>query len=271
MRTEKKMKKAAILVTISIGLMQSVLAAPLEWWDMNDPAGTSLLGLNNTGTIDSIWNFNHTGAATDGNGLFVVAGNVGNITRKLPKKGSATAEITGVNDIYAAPVTTGAYSLTVDFASWTFDSASEGDLWKLKVTDSSGIEIAGIELGIVSGAGRIRMWTQGVSNQYYRSFAFNTTEAAGALAEVRFDLDNDTVSYYIDGNQEYLFSDFAGANIGGMIYNTAGDGTADWATAASNIKINAMGIDVIPEPATIGMLGVGAAVILYFRRKKLVR
>lgn len=261
------MKKILVAILLT-GLALGASAAPIEWWDMNDTAGTSLLGLNNTGTIDSTWNFNHTGAATDGNGLFVIAGNVGNTTRKLPKKGSATAEITGVNDIYASPLTTGAYSMTVDFASWNFDAASEGDLWKLKVTDSSGTDIAGIELGIVSGAGRIRMWTQGAENQYYRSFDFNATEAAGALAEIRFDLDNDTVAYYIDGTQEYLFTDFAGANIGGMAYTTSGDGTADWATAASNVKIDAMGIDVIPEPATIGMLGLGALATLLIRRLK---
>lgn len=248
------MKRIIKIIAVAAGLVHGVQAASIEWWNMNDAAGTSLLGLTNSGTLGSVWNFNHTGAATDGNGLFVVSGSVSNTTRKLPRKGSATAESGGTLDIYAAPLTTGAYSLIVDFASWTFDPASTGDLWKLKATDSSGVDIAGIELGLVAGAGRIRMWTKGSTNTYYRSFNYNSTEAAGPRAEVRFDFDKNTVSYHIDGEQKYSFTDFAGTNLGSLIYTTSGDGTNDWSTAASNIKIDAMGIDVISSPAKIGLL-----------------
>ena len=261
------MKKVLIMMAVAAGLVLGASAAPIEWWNMNDSSGTDLNDLSNSGSIDSIWNFNTPGMTTDGNGMFVIAGDGETTTRKLPKKGSANA-IDADNDIYATPITSGAYSLTVDFDSWIFDSGSEGDLWKLKAVDSSGVDIAGIELGIVSGAGRIRLWTTADGGSYYRSFAFNATEAAGALAEVRFDLDNDTVAYYIDGNEEYSWDDFNGANIGGMALTTSGDGIADWSTAASSISIDEMGLNVIPEPATLGMMAIGGLFALMARRFK---
>ncbi|MBI9019755.1 MAG: PEP-CTERM sorting domain-containing protein [Verrucomicrobia bacterium] len=262
------MRKIIAVTMIAMGMALGASAAPIEWWDMNDTAGTDLNDLANSGSINSIWNFNTVGAVTDGSGNFVIDGDSGVTTRKLPKKGSATADAGGLLDIYAAPLTTGAYSLTVDFASWNFDAASEGDLWKLKTTDSAGTDIAGIELGIIGGAGRIRLWSNTSGGAAYRSFAYNPTEAAGALVEVRFDFDNNTVDYVVDGNVEYSFTDFIGSNIGGMAYTTSGDTTADWATAASSVSIDAMGIDVIPEPATVGMLGLGALVTMFVRRFK---
>jgi hypothetical protein len=249
----KHIKTTAVLLMICAA---GAFSAPLEWWEMSDAAGTDLNDLSNSGTLGSSWNFNTAGHETDGNGLFVVTGDSGTFTRKLPND---------ADNKYDTPFTSGAYSLDVNFAAWAFDAASEGDLWKLKAQDSSGADIAGIELGVNSGAGRIRMWTLadgGVT--YYRAFTFNLAEAGGATASVEFDFDNNTVAYYLDGSQENLFTDFAGTELAGMVYTTSGT----WGTAASALSIDSMGLDVIPEPATIGMLGVGGLVTLLVRRLK---
>lgn len=259
--------KQFIISTAALFCSLAAFSAPIEWWSMNDVAGTDLNDLSNSGTLGSEWNFNTAGHETDGSGLFVVSGDaaVGTTTRKLPKKGTANAELEA--DVYASPITAGAYSLVVDFDSWSFDAASEGDAWKVKAQDSSGVDIAGIEMGVNAGQGRMRMWTMGASNSYFRTFNFNLVEAAGATAEVRFDFDNDTVAYYVDGAEEYSFSDFSGTEFAGMVYTTSGDGTADWATPASSLSIDAMGVDVIPEPAVLGLISV-AGLMLFLSRKR---
>lgn len=230
----------AMIVTAMTAI--NAFSLPLEWWEMNDPAGTDLNDLSNSGTLGSVWNFNTVGAVTDGNGLFVISGDCGTTTRKMPKKGTANAEADA--EAYASPLTTGAYSLTVDFAAWSLDAASVGDTWKIKAQDLSGTDIAGIEFGMDSTTtARIRMWTQGVGNQYYRSYSFGISSTSGALCQVQFDFDNDTVSYLIDGQEQFSASDFAGSELATLVYVTAGDGAADWATAASSLSIEAIGLD----------------------------
>lgn len=250
---------SAVFLTLVCG------ATPLEWWDMNDASGTILKNLANSGTYGSPFAGGLAAlGTTDGSGHFVVAGNGGKTTQKAPKAGSTYAD--SVNPVYASPLTTGSYSLDVNFASWNWNTASEGDLWKFKAQDSSGVDIAGIELGIVGGAGRIRMWTMGASNTYYRSYAVDLVSTTGAAAQVFFDFDANTVSYVLNGVTQFSAADFVGSNLGLMVYTTAGDGVNDWVTAASNIKIDSMGINVIPEPATVGMLGLGALVAMLVRR-----
>ncbi|QHI69084.1 hypothetical protein [Tichowtungia aerotolerans] len=238
------------LVTMIVAMMAtlSTFALPLEWWDMSDTAGTDLNDLSNSGTLASVWNFNTVGAVTDGNGLFVISGDSGTTTRKMPKKGTANAEAGA--DVYASPITVGAYSLTVDFAAWSLDASSLGDVWKLKAQDSSGTDIAGIEFGMDSTTtARLRMWNLESDGAAYRSYSFDVTSASGTVAEVQFDFDNGTVAYVVDDVEQYSAVDFIGTELAGLIYTTSGDGTADWATAASSISIDAMGLDVLSGPA----------------------
>lgn len=238
------MKRCIQMIIVAVMAGFSASALPLEWWEMNDAAGTDLNDLSNSGTLGSVWNFNTAGHETDGNGLFVIAGDagVGSTTRKLPKKGTANADAS--NDLYASPITNGAYSLTVDFAAWSLDAGSLGDLWKLKAQNSAGVDIAGIEFGMdTTNSVRIRMWNLESDGSAYRSYSFNVSSPSGAVAEVHFDFDNDTVSYVLDGVEEYSDTDFIGTELAGIIYTTSGDGTADWSTAASSFSIDAMGLD----------------------------
>ena len=258
----KTLKIAMMVLTIGAA---AVFAAPLEWFDMNDSAGTDLNDLSNSGTLGSVWNFNTPGMLTDGSGNFIIAGDGGTTTRKLPKKATANAHAT--LDQYASPLTTGAYSLDLNVTSWSWDAASEGDLWKLKAQNLAGVDVAGIEVGLVGGNARVRMWSLGESNAYYRTFNYTgLTDSSGHSYSVEIDFDNDTIDYVVDGTTEYSFTDFAGTELAGLVLSLNGDGTADWATAASSISIDSMGVDVIPEPATVGMIGLGGAIALVIRR-----
>lgn len=235
--------------TVVIPAPVVIPTAALEWWNMNDTVGTALKDLINSGSYGSPWSGGTSSlGVTDGSGIFVVGGASGKTTQKAPKAGTAYADAT-LNQ-YAVPLTNGAYSLVVNFDSWQWDAASEGDLWKLKAQSVNGTDIAGVELGIVAGQGRIRMWTQGLSNTYYRAYTVPAVSMAGATAQVIFDFDADTVSYVLNGVEQFSATDFVGENLGLLVYTTAGDGVNDWVTSASHIKINSMGLDTVTATQT---------------------
>ena len=186
------MKKTTMIVAVMTGLARSVSDGQLEYWEMNDAAGADLNDLANSGSLNSLWNFNTAGIVTDGSGNFVASGDAGTYTRKLPKKGSANAEGTGEFDTYAAPLlgSAGVYSLELNFSAWNFDAASLGDKIQLKVQDSAQNDLANIFVEMDSATTtRIKM----VVGDKSRVWAYTLTESAAQGARVDFYLVNGTV------------------------------------------------------------------------------
>lgn len=198
-----------------------------EGWEFDDTLGTDLNDLLNSGSWGSLWKFN-TNAATDGSGNFVVPGDAGTTTRRLPESGTANA-LAG-DDFYAIPVTTGKYRWEVKFSSWAFDSASNGDSLQLQVDDASSNTIARIDLRVLSAGTDIRF--SGFDGNF-RSAVYTYVESSPITAAIEFDFDKDTIDYLVNDSVVYSFV-FNGANIGRLSYFQSGA----WTTAASSLSVD---------------------------------
>jgi len=229
------MRKWIVVLMVS-AITLGVSATQLEYWEMNDPAGTALNALLNTGSLGSGWNWGGAGMATDGNGLFVLAGDGGTTTRKLPKKGTANAQETV--DAYATPLGgTETYSLELNFASWDMAAATVGDEINLKVFSPDGTMLAAIFFQKDTESSlRLRMAS---ANSNYRNFVFGLTETNAHSARINFNLSSGTAEYFIDGESQNTFS---GLTFAGDIANLALVKNGTWTTAASSVSIESMGL-----------------------------
>lgn len=202
--------------------------------------GDQLQEIENSGSLGSTWNFNSAGGdAADGFGKWLIPGDSGTTSPKLPDPG------------YTVPETTGRYRLEADFASWDFDAASIGDKWNLRLIETGGGTIAQIVCEVDSASSvRLRFSGDFVSGGSFRDYAFSLVEVAGASAAIEFDFDNDTAYYIVDGVIQEVFTDFAGLDISQMFYVKNGDGTADWVTADSSLTLDSFGYRSVDAPVS---------------------
>ncbi len=252
--------KKILIAAIMAGLALGASAVPVEYWQFDDANGAALNAVANSGSLNSVWNFGGSGMATDGSGNFVLAGDGGTTTRKLPKQGTANAN--AGTDTYATPLAgSDTYTLEVNWSAWDYTSATIGDAMNFKALDSTGVLVASISVEKDSATTtRVRMAS---ANANYRNFAYSLTDSSAVSAKIEFNLAGGTSEYFIDGSSTHSFSSqtFAG-NIGGLIFTKSGT----WSTAGSSASIDSMGLSMVPEPATLGMLGLGALATLLIRR-----
>ncbi len=245
------MKKTTMMVAVVAGLAMSASAGMLECWEMNDASGTALNAITNTGSIGSSWNYG--GYTTDGAGNLAVPGDSGLNTRKAPPSFYATA-LAGSDT----------YSFFVDFGAWNMDAASQGDSLNCKLLNSAGTMIANIIFEVDSASTvRLRMAS---NNANYRNYAYTLTEAAGISARIDFNFGNDTAEYFIDDVSKNSFVNFTATNIGQVLMGKNGA----WTTAASSLDIDEIGLSVIPEPATLGMVAAVGGAIMFIRRRLMI-
>lgn len=233
----------------------------LEFWEFNDPAGTDLNELANSGSLGSSWNFN-TPADLTSNGQFVLGGDSGTTTRKLPDGLNED----GTTNLYASPLTSGTYTLTVNFASWNMDSASVGDLWKLGINAADGSTTLAQVIFEVDSASttRLRLAAPTDAGGNYRNFSYGLTQASPVSVSIEFDFDSDTVRYLVDGSETHSFTGFTATEIGQMTYVKSGA----WGTAASSVTIDSMGLTTVPEPTTVALIcGLAGLVFVSVRRR----
>ncbi|MDF7824059.1 hypothetical protein P4B35_08550 [Pontiellaceae bacterium B12227] len=256
------MKKTVMVVAMMAGLALSASAGLLEYWEFNEAAGVDLndAPLVNSGSLGSLWNFGGAGMATDGAGSLVLAGDGGTTTRKVPKKGTVNANT--ATDDYATPLAgSDTYTIEMNLSAFDLTAASIGDAVNFKALDSAGVLVALINVEKDSATtSRIRF---AAANSNYRNYAYTLSEGAHT-AKVEFNLSLGTAEYFIDGESKTSFADqtYAG-NIGGLVLVKAGS----WTTAASSIGIDSMGLSVIPEPATLGLIVSFGGGILLIRRR----
>jgi hypothetical protein len=242
--------KAIRPVLLMILAAGTAFSEPVEFWEMNDRAGTELQNLVNSGSQKSAWNFESIGAA-DGQGNFIVRGDGGSYTRKLPTKGSANAH--AMEDRYATPITAGSYRLEIDFSAWNIaaSSAAAQDALSFGVNDAAGNRIARIAL---RSAGDIQF--SGFDGGY-RTVSVNAVESGTNAYAIEFDFDTDTIEYFANGSSIYS-GVMSGSDIGTFIFTKNGE----WNTADTWFKIDSMGLRVIQksvsetdfEPETIGII-----------------
>lgn len=254
------MKKTTMIVAMMAGLALSASAGLLEYFEMDDTAGTAMNALSNTGSLGSQWNFGGAGMATDGSGSFVLAGDGGSTTRKLPKKGTLNANAAA--DTYATPLAgSDTYSLELNLSAWDMTNAAINDSMNFKALDSAGVMVALVTLQKDSATTvRLRMAS---GNANYRNYAFGLTGVVATL-KVDFNLAAGTSEYFLDGASVNTFSGLTlNGDIGGLIFTKSGG----WADATSSVSVDSMGLSVIPEPATLGVIGFFGSAIIFIRRR----
>jgi hypothetical protein len=262
----KKLALTALSLMPITGVLHSQIVLT-EYWNFDDPVGTDLNDLSNDGTLGSSWNFNTPNDLTDGSGQFVIGGDGGTTTRKLPIKGGLNADPTEpLEELYDTPITTGVYTLTVTFSGWNVSGASVGDVWKLGVNAAdTSTTIAQVIFEVDSATSvRLRAATETTTGSGFRNFAYGLVQSDPVTVSIEFDFDNDIVRYLVDGSETHYFDNFSGSEIGQLIYVKSGDKTDDWITAASSISIDSMGLTTVPEPEVyslvIALIGFGLVI-----------
>lgn len=261
------------IITAALSVAASATAQNLEFWNFDDAAGTDLNDLSNSGSLGSAWNFNTTAGAvggaghvTNGAGLWVIDGGTSTFTRKLPDGANEDA---GPNNKYASPITTGAYRLEVNFASWDVTDFAVGDSWRLAVNDAdSGSNTLAQVIFEKDSATTVRLRAATYlddTSGAYRNFSYGITETGPISLALDFDFDNNTVSYILNGSETHSFTNFGGIQIAQLSYVTAGT----WGNTGGSISIDSMGLSAIPEPSSFALLaGALALCSVMIRRRK---
>lgn len=222
----------------------------LEFWGFDkDPANQAFgANWNNSGSLDSIWNYGGPGEiATDGFGSLVVSNHSGQVFRKLPKAGTANAN--GSGDVYDVAFTSGVYRLEMDFASWDFPAGADSGQLQLTLA-SDGSEVVRIRLRPNTAGDGAWIQLMGVESgirQYntYGQGAGSTNKTAATSAMIEFDFDNDTINYFIDGGEpKKTATTFDAAGFDQIVFNT----DANW-SPNNVVTIDAMGLYRYVAPA----------------------
>lgn len=246
--------RTSLLLTLLLSLLAATTAsqstaAILEQWQFNEDAGADLSEVTNSGSLGSTWNFGSPAGQdeTNGTGAMVFNGDTGTRTRKAPK---ATGPNGTTGDHYASPLMSGnEYTLSVNFASWSFSPGSAGDNWTYKLVDTAGKDIAKIILEVDSDSStRLRLATYADDTTgKFRNFAYGLDEPGGALAEIKFDFDDDTVSYFVDGVNTHNFG-FGGLDVSQHVMSRGGT----WGTTDSSLSVDSISLSVVSaEPPMV--------------------
>ena len=221
--------------TITIDLPKTESYSAVERWDFVGASSThGLKDLTNLGSWNSEWNSNTTvqGDLADGSGKFVLIGDSGTLTRKLPGSGSSNAQ--SGDHYYATPVTSGNYRVEVTFASWSVDAASNGDSWSFGVNNTSGVRMGRLSFRVNESGTDIQF--SGFDGNY-RTVAYGYEQTEPVTVAVEFDFDDDTIDYLVDDVVTDSFT-FTGDNIGQLIYSKGGVwGTADTAVVLEEMQL----------------------------------
>ena len=214
---------ASVIFTLPIASASTLR----EGWEFSEAINTDLNDLINTGTFGSLWRFNSVDK-TNGSGQFVLAGDSGSHTRKLPARNTANALVD--DDMYVTPLTSGKYRLEVKFTSWDVNAASAGDVWRFKLNNTSASQIVAVAAEITASSMDIRFAAAGATEKVQ---TFNLVEAGTNTLAVEFDFDADEVDFIL--NDTVLQSNpFTGDNLGQLIYAKNGA----WSTAATSLSID---------------------------------
>ena len=212
----------------------------LEYWTFAaDTAGASFEngsgGIKNSGNNASLWNHGKVkGMEADGLGHFVVS-NTGSAYRRVPAQNYAPAQYSS-----------GRYRLVIEFASWSLDPSNAGSL-AFEVSDAKNRRIAGLNLYADKGASaKIRFSATSATGWQGRGFDYaghvaGLSENRSIRCTIDFDLDNDTVTYAVNGTEVKTITDFNASTIAQVKFFT----DSKW-SKLSQVKIKEMGFIRLP-------------------------
>jgi hypothetical protein len=256
------MKNMFLAVSVATGFAMVSSGVVIENWQMNEGAGTNLSGLINSAG-SAVWGGDVGNVQTDGSGnLRYTAGlnSSNNVFRNTP--------------LTAPNITAGLYELSFSYSAVTI---AGGDVTGANVgfglRDSTG---GGNDLFLVRlhrQNSTLRLQTRGADGNTTLE-NFGTNALSGAL-DVRavFNLGTDLMDVY------WSLGGGAEANMSGIAIN---DGQMDAFRMAANLNTEDFGatdfvdvdylkLEMIPEPGTLGLMGVAGLGIFLARNKRRTR
>ena len=248
------MKKMMITLAALALIAGSASAALVVDVQFNDAAGTLLSGVANAGTDGASFTADLDSGATDGLGNWHADGSVDSAAIKnLNMADISTGIVTLKFGVSALQL---ANSANVSGATVQLDTLTDND-WKFKIEEKDGF------VRFVS--------TNPEGASQYTVSTISTDGSAGPIdMEATFNLDTGAWSSGYTYDSVYTQLNSGAANTWGAltILKFGGDNSPVFA-AGDYIDTDYITIDhVIPEPATLGLFGLGAVATLLIRRSK---
>jgi hypothetical protein len=215
----------------------------LEYWTFDtDSVGASFDngsgGFLNSGSNANSWNHGKVkGIEADGVGHLVIA-NADSKYRRVPAQ-----------DYAPGAYSSGRYRLVIEFVSWSLDPVNDGSL-AFEVSDSKNRRIAGLNLYADQGTdAKIRFSATSATGWQGKGFDYagymaNLKENRPMRLSIDFDLDNDTVTYFVNGTAIKTIPDFNASSIAQIKFFT----DSKW-SKQSTVKIKEMGFIKLPKVA----------------------
>ncbi len=249
-----------IAMIMALAMVGSVAhATVIENWQMNDAAGTDLKNLDNSaGTAK--WTVERANLQTDGSGNL-------HITQGANLFNGAT--------LSTADVTSGIYELAFKYSAADLtdgDTAGGRVGYSFRQNGTAAAPTSKFDLALISLAkrnGELRLELQGVGAKV-TLYDFNATVLPDTLAvRAELNLDTDLVDVYwsIGGAAELSALGLA-ANDGELDQvRTSFQTVSPDFGATSYVDVDYVTLAAIPEPATLGLLGMTGLTMLLVRRK----
>ena len=247
------MKKTLFVMTIVL-MSTFPVSATLVDYQFDDDLGTDWQSVAQTGTDPGQWNFNLAEAQTDGLGNAHFTGITKDWTRR---------------HVLGSTLTSGIVTLEYNLSNWDIADSELGS--GLNFGFDSGVKI---RVDVQTDAQlRRNLRIQSSGSEYTTKVIYGVADRDGAgkgwelALRAVVDLDNGTYSTMWKRSYEtewwYLTTDGTSAGpISEIRLNV--EGTTPWA-AGDFIDVDYVTLDVIPEPATLALLGLGG--LLSLRRK----
>ena len=275
--------KYHLTTALILGLAASASAALYEDFQFRDDAGTQLSDTTNTGTDGGAsWNGNiadsgTTQGAVDNAGNFVVGYNAAAGSAAITKDYSKKV-------VLGTALTSGSFVFEYRLDSWDLEATAtangtaennQGITFKLKDNNGKTVNL----LSAITKKNDKFKARHSSNNPITATAKQKTFDLAGSDLVVRVEGNLDTGAFttsynYAGGGFTDLITDGAGlTSIKEIVLSVEGDADGNASTATnpweSNdfIAIDYVTLDVVPEPSSTALLGLGAIALL-FRRKK---
>lgn len=219
-----------------------------EYWDFEPDAANQSFGTNwiNSGELNSEWDFGGPAEiATDGAGSLVVSNHAGQMFRNLPKAGTANAD--PVNSVYAVPFTSGRYRMVLDFASWDLPDGDDSGNIELQALSNTNL-VASIRLRVNTAGNATWIQLMGLedgSPKYntYGQGEGSTNKTTATSTMIEFDLDENTIEYFINGESKKATNTFNIAGFDRLTFTTS----ENW-SSNNVVEIESMGFSKYMDP-----------------------
>jgi hypothetical protein len=252
------MKKIVLIVAIMTGLAMSASATLILDNQFTENGKKLQLVADESGNAN-VWN----GTFKSNTVNLVTAGGVYSMAN--PDKATKKVE--------ALALTSGIVTYEVGFSSWAMDNTATADSLVFKLSD--GTSNIGINWG-AKDATQARLRSSGTSGGVNANLGANSGTTLILRLVADLDAGSYTALYSTDGTS---FTDFTGANgangissVQDALFSVSVDSGTQWASSgnADFADVDYITIDVIPEPATLGLVGAFGAGILFIRRRFMI-